>query len=116
MPNVMNWKDIERERMNPLVTRQCIHTENMTVARVELAQGAVVPEHRHPNEQILTLQTGRLVCRMDGKEIVLTSGDMLPIAPNVPHEVEALENSVAVDIFSPRREDWLRGDDAYLRR
>jgi quercetin dioxygenase-like cupin family protein len=41
---------------------------------------------------------------------------MLMIPANVPHTVEALEDSVAVDINSPVREDWLRGDDAYLRR
>jgi hypothetical protein len=29
--------------------------------------------------------------------------------------VEALEDSVVLDAFSPRREDWIRGDDAYLR-
>jgi len=34
----------------------------------------------------------------------------------VPHSVEALEDCVALDLFSPRREDWLRGDDAYLRK
>jgi quercetin dioxygenase-like cupin family protein len=39
----------------------------------------------------------------------------LCIPPNVPHSVESLEDCVAVDIFSPVREDWVRGDDAYLR-
>ena len=29
--------------------------------------------------------------------------------------VEALEDSVAVDLFAPVREDWRRGEDAYLR-
>jgi hypothetical protein len=26
-----------------------------------------------------------------------------------------LEDSVAIDVFAPVREDWRRGDDAYLR-
>jgi hypothetical protein len=30
--------------------------------------------------------------------------------------VETLEDSVVVDVFSPAREDWMKGDDAYLRR
>jgi hypothetical protein len=30
--------------------------------------------------------------------------------------VVALEDTVVVDIFTPRREDWIRGDDAYLRK
>lgn len=32
-----------------------------------------------------------------------------------PRLVEALEDSVAMDLFSPIREDWIRGDYAYLR-
>ena len=37
-------------------------------------------------------------------------------AANVPHEVEALEDSIVLDVFSPARDDWRRGEDAYLRR
>ena len=40
---------------------------------------------------------------------------MVAIPPNAPHLVEALEDSLATDLFSPIREDWIRGDDAYLR-
>jgi hypothetical protein len=29
--------------------------------------------------------------------------------------VNALEDSVALDIFNPPRQDWIDGDDAYLR-
>ncbi len=45
----------------------------------------------------------------------LHGGESLQIPPHAPHMVEALEDSVAVDLFSPIREDWIRGDDAYLR-
>jgi len=41
--------------------------------------------------------------------------EALVIPPDVPHMVEALEDSLAVDLFSPPRADWIRGDDAYLR-
>jgi hypothetical protein len=34
----------------------------------------------------------------------------------VPHKVVALEDTVVVDVFSPARDDWQRGDDAYLRK
>jgi hypothetical protein len=33
----------------------------------------------------------------------------------VPHRAEALDDSLVLDVFSPVREDWRRGDDAYLR-
>jgi quercetin dioxygenase-like cupin family protein len=102
--------------LNPLLKRQVIHTEVMTIARLELAQGCRVPEHSHPNEQITTIEKGRLRCVVSGEERILTAGEMIRFPSHAPHWVEALEDSVAVDLFSPRREDWIRGDDAYLRK
>jgi quercetin dioxygenase-like cupin family protein len=62
------------------------------------------------------LVSGRLRFEMQGEEIFLGPGDVLVIPPNVPHLVETLEDSVATDIFSPARADWISGDDAYLRK
>jgi len=46
---------------------------------------------------------------------VVRAGEMIFIPSNAPHAAEALEDTVDLDIFSPRREDWIRKDDAYLR-
>jgi quercetin dioxygenase-like cupin family protein len=110
-----SWDRIPREQMNELITRQVIHTDTMTVSRLELRQGAVVPTHSHANEQISMIASGALRFELDGKQLIVRSGELLPIPGNVPHSVVALEDSVAIDIFSPVREDWRRGDDAYLR-
>ena len=110
-----HWEEIEKEQLNPLCLRQVIHGQKMTVARIQLSKGAVVPEHRHGNEQITLLERGRLRFRIEGREVVLGAGQMLALEPEVPHGVEALEDSLAIDLFSPPREDWQRGDDAYLR-
>jgi quercetin dioxygenase-like cupin family protein len=48
--------------------------------------------------------------------VIVKAGETLRIPPNVPHSAEALEDSVATDLFSPPRQDWINGDDAYLRR
>ncbi len=109
-----NWSSIPVERMNPLVTRQVIHGGSITIARIGLAEGGTVPTHAHINEQIMNIVTGRLKVWLDGAEMVVAGGNSLVIPPNVPHSVEALEDTVAVDVFSPAREDWIRGDDAYL--
>jgi quercetin dioxygenase-like cupin family protein len=113
---LLTWNDVPQEKMNPLVARQVIHTTNMSIARIHLARGAVVPLHQHANEQVTTVETGSLMFRMAGQEIVLSAGHILEIPSDLPHEVEALEDSVAVDVFSPPRQDWIQGDDAYLRR
>jgi quercetin dioxygenase-like cupin family protein len=50
-----------------------------------------------------------------GEERIVSGGEALTIPANAPHLVEALEDSLATDLFCPVREDWIRGDDAYLR-
>jgi quercetin dioxygenase-like cupin family protein len=113
---VHRWGSIPEEELSATTTRQAIHAANMTVARFHLLQGAVVPEHRHPSEQITFLQQGKLRITLGGEVCVLEAGEMLEIPPNVAHSVEVLDESVAVDVFAPLREDWIRGDDAYMRK
>ena len=43
------------------------------------------------------------------------AGEAIVFEPDVPHGVKALEDSLVLDVFSPPRADWQRGDDAYLR-
>ncbi len=110
------WSTVEREQLNPSFGRQVIHGDSMTVARVYLKKGYTVPEHSHANEQISMMEQGSLRFVLAGEPVVVNAGDVLRIPPNVPHSAEALEDCVAVDLFSPVREDWRNGDDAYLRR
>ena len=111
-----DWNQLPAEQMNPLVTRRVIHTEGMTIARLHIAKGAVVPAHHHINEQVATVEKGALKFDLDGQEIVVSSGQSLAIPPNVPHGVVALEDTIVVDVFTPRRQDWIDGDDSYVRK
>lgn len=113
---IHKWDSIPAEQLNANVTRQAIHAANITVARIHLLQGAIVPEHRHASEQISFIERGKLRFTLDGAVCALEAGEMLEIPANVPHSVEVIEESVVVDVFAPVREDWIRGDDAYLRK
>jgi quercetin dioxygenase-like cupin family protein len=109
------WSEIPVEQMNPLFDRQVIHAGTITLARLVIRKGAVVPRHSHVNEQISTIEKGSLTFQIEGKEITVRAGESLVIPPHVPHSAEAREDCVAVDVFSPVREDWVTGNDAYLR-
>lgn len=113
---IHNWKEVKREQMNPLFTRQVIHGDTMTLARLEMQKGSAVPVHHHHNEQITMLEKGSLRFVINGEEVILHAGEILRIPPHAPHSAEALDDVIAVDLFSPPREDWIRGDDAYLRK
>lgn len=110
------WNQMEQEQLNPKVGRRAFHGANLTIARLEIKKSAVVPEHHHVNEQVSIVESGALKFFIGGQELIVRGGEALEIPPNVPHGVEALEDTVVVDIFAPGRADWLRGDDAYLRK
>jgi quercetin dioxygenase-like cupin family protein len=112
---LFNWARIDEEQLNPNISRKVVHAERMTICRIRLKKGAVVPLHSHENEQITMVESGSLRFVFPDGERVVHAGDLLPIPPNVPHKVETLEDAIAIDLFSPVREDWIRGDDAYLR-
>jgi quercetin dioxygenase-like cupin family protein len=111
-----DWNQIPAEQLNPQVTRRVIHTAAMTVARLTIAKGAVVPAHHHVNEQIAMVEKGALKFNLDGQEILVSAGQALAIPSEVPHGVEAMEDTVVTDLFTPRRQDWIDGDDSYLRK
>lgn len=109
------WADIEPEQLNALITRQYIVGTNTMLARIVLNKDAQVPLHHHVHEQISHVVEGALNFLVAGKQVTVRAGDILCIPPNVPHEVIALQDSVALDIFNPPRQDWIDGNDAYLR-
>ena len=110
------WDAIDKEILSPTIARKIISGEKAMVAQVFLAQGAVVPEHKHESEQITYILEGALLFEIDGKEILVGKGQVLRIPSWKPHKATALEDTLDLDIFSPIREDWLKKDDAYLRR
>ena len=109
------WNAVELEHLKPLLQRQLIVGQNIMVARILLQKGATVPEHSHHNEQITYVLEGALKFWIDGREIVVNAGEVLTIPPHMPHQAEALEDTVDLDIFNPPRADWLNKTDLYLR-
>jgi len=109
------WADIQPEAMTPLITRQYLTGVRTMLARIVLKKGARVPMHQHFHEQLSHVVEGALKFLLEEGEVIVRAGEILCIPPDAPHEVIALEDSVALDIFNPQRQDWIDGDDAYLR-
>jgi mannose-6-phosphate isomerase-like protein (cupin superfamily) len=68
------------------------------------------------NEQYSWITSGLLKFVFDDREILVGAGEVLVIPANVPHSAVAMEDTVDVDFFAPRREDWIRKEDSYLRK
>jgi quercetin dioxygenase-like cupin family protein len=112
----ISWKTIKEEKLSDHVSRQTVFGEKGTLARLLVKRGEWAARHSHNNEEYLLVISGAQKYIFDGREIVVNAGEALVIPPNTPHTVVALEDSVCVYFFAPVREDWLRGEDQYLRR
>jgi quercetin dioxygenase-like cupin family protein len=114
--SVHRWDEDGFEQLTASISRQAVHGETMTIARFRLRKGTHVEEHAHANEQVATVLSGKMKFLLGDEEHVVSAGETIVLPPNVPHAADVLEDSEVLDAFSPVREDWIRGDDAYLRR
>ena len=96
-----------RELLDGITLTTLVHGEKMLMGKFELEEGAEVPDHTHPHEQTGVLISGRLQFTVEGEVIEAMPGDSWCIPGEVPHGAKALENSVAIEVFSPVREDYL---------
>ncbi len=109
------WHTIPLEGLNPLLQRQFVVGQQMMLARILLKKGCIVPQHSHHNEQLTYVLEGALKFWIDGREIVVHAGEVLCIPAHMPHQAEALEDTVDLDVFSPPRADWINKTDQDLR-
>ena len=112
------WDQIPAETLKGTITRRLVTGERMMIAHVYFKKDDDVPRHSHENEQITYILDGVLrfwFGAHDEREITVRAGEVIVIPSNVPHRALALEDTLDVDIFSPPRQDWLSGTDAYLR-
>jgi quercetin dioxygenase-like cupin family protein len=98
LPPIQVWDGIRARR---------VQGDQLTMAVVELDPNAVLPEHRHPNEQNGLVVRGQLTIRVGDEERALGPGGTWRILSDVPHSaVTGPEGAVVVDVFSPIRSDW----------
>lgn len=84
-----------------------VQGERITLAIVELAPNAVVPEHRHAAEQLGLVIRGQMHFTVDGETRDLGPGGTWRILGDRPHDVVAgPEGAVVIDVFTPVRSDW----------
>jgi quercetin dioxygenase-like cupin family protein len=100
------------------MSRRYVHSDRMMVAQVNFRKGDGVPAHRHDNEQYTYVITGALRFLFgedQAEEVVVGPGEIVFIPSGLLHSASADEDTFELDIFDPPRQDWIDGDDAYMR-
>ena len=106
----MYFFDIENLKERQLFDGIKIRTafgENIMMSFVYFEPNSLVPEHSHPHEQMGTVMEGKFELIVNGNSKIVEKGDAYLVPSNVKHSARALdESAVALDIFSPPREEY----------
>ena len=84
-----------------------VYGEKTLLSEFRLEKGKRLPFHKHPYEQTGYLVPEHLVLIIDGQRNEMRPGFSWSIPGGIEHGAEILEKSVAVEVFSPVREDYL---------
>lgn len=98
--------EIPAKEIVPGIRAKFVHTEGMTIGHVELDEGAILPHHNHPHEQVSNIISGQFEMTIGKETKICIPGDVVVIPSNAFHSGRALTPCEIIDIFRPIREDY----------
>ena len=98
-----------RPALDGIERKTLVYGQKTLMTEFRLRKGAVLPRHAHPHEQTGYLVTGRIRLLIGAEEHEAQAGGSWCIPGGVEHGAYILEDSVALEVFSPVREDYLPG-------
>ncbi|MBQ7387211.1 MAG: cupin domain-containing protein [Clostridia bacterium] len=102
-------KDVALTELGGGVSRRILAQDaDMMAVEVHFEKGAVGAVHTHPHVQISYVLEGKFEFELDGVKTIIGKGDTYYTHPNAPHGVVCLEAGTLLDVFTPRREDFLK--------
>jgi quercetin dioxygenase-like cupin family protein len=103
---IFNLKDEKQLEPVPGYRVKFVHSEHMTFAFWDILEGYTVPQHSHPNEQVIKMLEGKLKMILNGTEFILEKDDVMVIPAGVEHGAYSLTDCLTIDTFHPVREDY----------
>jgi quercetin dioxygenase-like cupin family protein len=84
-----------------------VYGDNTLMTEFLLEKGKVLPAHKHPHEQTGYLVSGEIILTIGKEEFKASPGDSWVIPGNIEHGAKIIEDSVAIEVFAPLRQDYL---------
>ena len=102
-------KDVKAVVTEAGVERKILaYSDEMMMCEIKFEKGACGSVHSHPHLQITYVAEGKFEATVDGKVSIIEKGDSVYMPSNSVHGMKALEKGILVDIFNPKREDFLK--------
>lgn len=93
--------------INGIEMKPLVFGEKTLLTRFHLKKDSMLPFHSHPHEQTGFMISGKMYLYIGESKFLVEPGDSWCIQGGIDHKAEILEDSVAVEVFSPVREDYL---------
>ena len=84
-----------------------VYGEKTLFTEFRMERNSKLPRHAHVHEQTGYLVKGRVKLTIGHETFEANPGDSWCIPGNVEHGAEILEESIAIEVFSPVREEYL---------
>ena len=92
------------------------HTERYAGKVLEVNRGHLLSLQKHRvKHETLYLLTGSIRLTLDGEVMPWLPGNAIAIPPGTVHRMEALEDSVLLEVSTPDLDDVIRLEDRYGR-
>jgi mannose-6-phosphate isomerase-like protein (cupin superfamily) len=83
---------------------------------LEVSAGFALSLQKHERKQeTMYLQSGRVRYHFNGADFEMHPGDCITVNPGDVHRIEALEDTVLLEVSTPELDDVIRLDDRYGR-
>lgn len=83
---------------------------------LEVKQGHALSLQKHEKKQeTMFLHSGRLMYHLNGDDFEFEPGECITILPGDVHRIQAIEDSVILEVSTPELDDVIRLEDRYGR-
>lgn len=99
--------DLDVTKMAAGVDRRAVYLDKLMLTFVDFEPGIDLPRHSHAHEQITLVLEGTLEFTLDEETKILSAGQGVTVASNMPHSARSLDGPARVlDAWHPVREDY----------
>lgn len=96
-----------KEVLPGIMMKTIVHGEKTLMTEFILKKGSKLPAHEHIHEQTGYMVSGKMLLTIGDETHEVTAGDSWNIPSNISHSADIIEDSVAIEVFSPRRDEYL---------
>jgi quercetin dioxygenase-like cupin family protein len=101
-----------QQAIEGVALKTMVRGEKTEFVKFKLEAGHTLPMHAHEQEQTGYLVSGSIVLTIGDETFPVEPGDCWCIPSNVQHGAKIIKDSIAVEVFAPRRQDYLKKSDA----